>query len=450
MRALVSTLAILSKSIDKEYNDCERLIFLSERFSDQGCLSGNMHLQRDYYPDGHVYCHQFGDVNMYESYTNGKYMIYGWLLFKLSGYSGSGLAAYYAYPGGYEYIFIGNYRSYQYYRYTFSEDGTDASPEIHQIEVNVTSGREWLWKKFGVAWDSIFGDSGEIIASRQETISFASQAMSYARSKADTVHYVQNPPWGTNFIEWSQLKIAYDFDRFPDEETWVQQASVMGEPYSRRVLAACDEAYVNACVSLPHSFQNSVQNILEIADIVKSLISGKGLLATSLKEAWLAYRYSYSTTKSDVLEYIDITSRICELSRDATVTSYGASSYLEGYAVRSSIRVNATEVIPQDTADFMLTYGLKISAYDVWDSLPYSFIVDWFLHVGDLLESLEHEKFAAELLVTESWSSIERSDNRFYLRFPHKFQYMAPVTNFGSSSGKTWLFRVTDAICMFL
>jgi hypothetical protein len=37
------------------------------------------------------------------------------------------------------------------------------------------------------------------------------------------------------------------------------------------------------------------------------------------------------------------------------------------------------------------TYGLSPDFYVIWDMIPYSFIVDWFIPVGDMLSVLDAE-----------------------------------------------------------
>jgi hypothetical protein len=245
-----------------------------------------------------------------------------------------------------------------------------------------------------------------------------------------------------------EQKIRVVYDTLPEEDDWTTAASEFGWPASRRILNACDNAYVDAATKLPQAACNSIANVLQVADYCIDIAHGDLKGISGLSDLWLRYRYEYNTTKSDIAEYIEITKRILDLCNAPTVTAHGASSF-GNYTVRCSFDVDCSKVIPQDTADWFSKYGFDLTLYNVWDMIPYSFVVDWFVNVGGIIENLENAGNAAMLHPTNCFASITANDNHYYLRFPYEYSYSASILADSNPSTKTTLMRVADAIALF-
>lgn len=153
-----------------------------------------------------------------------------------------------------------------------------------------------------------------------------------------------------------------------------------------------EHAYIDACQNLPRLNDNSISNIIEICQFIYGLaVKHKIEIPRRFQDAWLAYRYSYRTTKLDVEDAVNFIGRcidIGDLSRP--ITTYGISHYdVPGASVtcRCKFRCRSRELTAISGLWHTLrTYGLSPNFYVLWDVVPFSFMVDWFLPVGDILD----------------------------------------------------------------
>lgn len=209
-------------------------------------------------------------------------------------------------------------------------------------------------------------------------------------------------------------------------------------------------AYVEACDSLPEAGCNSIATVLEIAEGVSDLIRGKAKGVKNLKDVWLNYRYVITTNKMDIAEYCDVTQRLCNLASQEKVTVHGQANY--GDIVCScSIDVRLDNVLPKDQRDWLTTYGFKLSAVNMWDMVPYSFVVDWFFRVGEILETIEKMGKALEVPVENCWFSFRSKygNQDTFLRVPGGYKAAFPYVSYRKTSSKTVFKRILDAICLF-
>lgn len=169
---------------------------------------------------------------------------------------------------------------------------------------------------------------------------------------------------------------------------------------NRRIETGLASAFVDACDKLPSSA--GMNNIANVADVISSLKSmSKGLTKVgSAADAWLAYRYSYSTTKSDIHALSEFANRIAALPSVIRSNGY----YKDGdWEYRVSISVTSSYLA--SLVSFGEKWGLSLDAVNAWDLIPYSFIVDWVLPVSDLLERWQSQSFAMQIQQT-SWCSV--------------------------------------------
>ena len=217
----------------------------------------------------------------------------------------------------------------------------------------------------------------------------------------------------------------------------------------KRYDALWTAAYVDAVDRLPDSDTNSIANIVELLSSINKLRKGKLDSPKTWKDLWLSYRYSYCTTKSDIEAYAELTRRLCALSKHDAISSFGFCES-EGITCRSSIKVLVSDIFP-DLSSFAEKYGLTLSNANIWDMVPYSFIADWFLHIGDIISWCETRNWAITLPVQESWVSFSTSyDNQsVYFRVDGRPSLKMPYVNYKQSSGKTIAMRILDTIALF-
>lgn len=157
-------------------------------------------------------------------------------------------------------------------------------------------------------------------------------------------------------------------------------------------------AYLDALESLPRLNENSISNIIELVSFIKSLVLDHQIeIPKSLQSSWLSYRYQYTTSSLDAKEAIEFVHRHMDLgSLDKGITCYGRSfTNYKGSDVTCRCRV---DVIPRELSTLasiwrsLYTYGLQPDFYVIWDMIPYSFIVDWFIPIGDMASVLDAER----------------------------------------------------------
>jgi hypothetical protein len=228
-------------------------------------------------------------------------------------------------------------------------------------------------------------------------------------------------------------------------------------------------AYVNALEAAPKMNDNNISNIVEIASFIVNLVLKRRItIPRRLQDLWLAYRYTYNTGRQDVEEAIKFMHRYANLNGlDGTVKCYG-------YAVTDS--VNGVPVLcrcqlklrPKELDQLgkiwraLYTYGLQPNFYTLWDLIPYSFIVDWLIPVGDIAH-------VADLQRQYSGTNYQIDDVIFSLEYDWKHPKVgelhcysrwksAPLSNLNEfywfdkadSSSKTKIFRIIDSASLFI
>lgn len=211
-------------------------------------------------------------------------------------------------------------------------------------------------------------------------------------------------------------------------------------------------AYFNAFDRLPAASCNTLANILDIVSAIVSFKGGYKAISglTSLtREAWLGWRYAYNTTKMDIEEYASLVERLLALSQ-STIDCYGMHSDDTG-TFRCKVTFKVSDVIPSKTMEKLQQFGLKLSLENVWDIIPYSFVVDWFFHIGDILSDLENWSASLKLNPTNIWYSFESNYTvngvmqNTYLRLCSQTPPQLPVFRYRETSTRTLFMRVLDA-----
>lgn len=167
------------------------------------------------------------------------------------------------------------------------------------------------------------------------------------------------------------------------------------EAYFRNLLI--QRAFVDLVDNVPRMSDNNISNMLEIIGFIKALVIDKEIeMPKSLSDLWLGYRYQYTTTKLDAEEAIAFVRRSISLGDYKHLKCHGQSS-IEYLGTEITCRAVAT-VSPKVLNTVrkiwrsLYTYGLTPSFYVIWDMIPYSFIVDWFLPIGNILAVWDTER----------------------------------------------------------
>ena len=218
------------------------------------------------------------------------------------------------------------------------------------------------------------------------------------------------------------------------------------------------KAFYNAVDKLPQAKQNTIANIAEVLSVLSSFREGyKGITssATTLKhiaqEAWLSYRYAYKTTVSDIQEMANLCSRLVSLT-SGSIKSYGQVRDRD-VVYHAAIEVPLGNLLPSDFRSTCKTLGARVSLANVWDIVPYSFVVDWFLQISNLLESIDAWLQTSELAISNVWYSFssvypDSPSTRAYGRWAGSVPSL-PYVSYQSASERTIAMRVADTLALF-
>jgi hypothetical protein len=225
-------------------------------------------------------------------------------------------------------------------------------------------------------------------------------------------------------------------------------------------------AFLDACEHIPRMNENSISNVLEITAFIYALVIKHQIeIPKSLSSAWLAYRYQFTTSTLDAKQAISFVHRYMDLGGlDKGITCYGQSYHeVDGTDVVCRCELN---VSPKEVGYLakiwraLYTYGLQPNFYVIWDSIPYSFIVDWFVPLGDVAGAVDASRMYTSEYYTfhriiYSLAYIRRVDEskiKCYTRWkgssPPKLNGMYWFDPEADPSTKTRVYRALDAVSM--
>jgi hypothetical protein len=179
-------------------------------------------------------------------------------------------------------------------------------------------------------------------------------------------------------------------------------------------------AYVcaDACNTIMYPHHNVVMNTMEILNLKKSVgdmyqdftqlfvNQPRSKRVRSIAAAYLGTKYGPRLT---VKEAVDILEHDHSLVKKGTATGTRNCDWnYYSFDFTSEDRVSFTYEFGsyltfQNTLN---SWGLSpISLEDIWDAVPYSFVVDWFYDVSDHLENSRRQDFIDHLPVSKIWRS---------------------------------------------
>jgi hypothetical protein len=247
------------------------------------------------------------------------------------------------------------------------------------------------------------------------------------------------------------------------QDRWSQSSNPI-KGYWRQWLV--QHAYYDALMQIPAMSENSIQNVVEIVGFVKALIMDHRIeIPKSLQDAWLSYRYSYSTTRLDVEEAIKFVHRTADLGDwHKGLTCRGtAQTVIDGVPVtcRCQFDIKFVELgILSDLWTKLVEYGLAPDLYVLWDSLPYSFIVDWFVPIGDMASVIDAKTayLGDNVHISDVCFSLKYSTKRGHYDYVQYSRWaQKPLRDLNAllwldkpaPSERTSIFRFIDAVTIF-
>jgi hypothetical protein len=109
--------------------------------------------------------------------------------------------------------------------------------------------------------------------------------------------------------------------------------------------------------------------------------------------AWLTNRYVINTSKMDIEEGIAYANEMRKSSEDVVVSHGGIVRDGARFNCTVHFRPNFKEMGAFGALEKMWELGFANPLYTTWDSVPFSFMVDWFIPVGPYLEAMDDSMF---------------------------------------------------------
>jgi hypothetical protein len=246
-----------------------------------------------------------------------------------------------------------------------------------------------------------------------------------------------------------------------DTFQWAAEFGILVNGSASRWATAYSRAVENLDITQVNSLANvlsAAEAIVGLAKLVRNIFKGDfGRIAADLKSAadprnlWLSYRYVYKTSKADLEDYSKMIQRLGDLANAGTKlsTSGGFSDETGDYLVKLS--VNTDDVIPKNTVEFLAAIGVEPNAQNIWDLIPYSFVVDWFFHISDLMEWVDKWGNAIDFPIADCWC-IYRSAydaQSVYYRVAGRRPDIPPIYVSKEASSRTIGMRVADSLSLF-
>jgi hypothetical protein len=272
-----------------------------------------------------------------------------------------------------------------------------------------------------------------------------------------------------NYATECACQPIYDLDSIPKAYYFAfgEPGFVRGHnPLPDVIKVGMQDAFLNAADQFPTMADNNLSNMKDVADIVLDIITGHfpDTLPKTLGELWMWWRYSYSTTKDDTKQALDYAVRkhitwLKPVHFNGQVRIDGSA-----YRIDDPIEIRCGFDVVQQTGNLLATLqnqahvaGVELTAYRVWDFIPFSFVVDWFGSVGDRLklrDTIRHLEQDYEIFncvfSVKYTRKFEGGSTQHYTRW---YQGPPSLTNYTwhsstSPSTKTVLKRTADSFVM--
>jgi len=146
---------------------------------------------------------------------------------------------------------------------------------------------------------------------------------------------------------------------------------------------------VNAINANMIAFLRDLRRPQDMIPKLKNLESLKGISGN-----YLSVQYGLLPTISDIKEILGAFKKVAPyVDRNGYQTysavhseSSSSSSYFYERTQRIKIAIENEDSAMQDLANKIESAGFSLTLQNVWDLIPYSFVLDWFIDVGSMLE----------------------------------------------------------------
>lgn len=174
---------------------------------------------------------------------------------------------------------------------------------------------------------------------------------------------------------------------------------------------------------------NNIENLKDLKEIKRSLPPIINLLKKrsfkSLAEFYLWYKYTYTTTKLDLKAYYDFFHNwMAERSSSSNIkrTNVTIVRSLPDKPISTTETTRFQIYSDNYNAGVLETLGLNLNLGNTWDLIPFSFVADWFINVGNVLANLDH------------YSVISKMNIHTVIISTKRVQDFQPLASYGCTS----------------
>lgn len=165
---------------------------------------------------------------------------------------------------------------------------------------------------------------------------------------------------------------------------------------------------------------NNISNIKDVKDVKSQVLSLARQFKTlsRVKTIWnfakpfasfyLMKKYSVDTTMMDINTRLDWINKsmdnMSKIYQRSVFTVTNTDGGINGSSTSTTYRYHILR--EQFHVSFLRTLGLDPNMLNIWDTIPFSFVVDWFIGIGDKLDTLDRRSIIQnELHILSSYTS---------------------------------------------
>lgn len=275
---------------------------------------------------------------------------------------------------------------------TYDEIGKRSSCSIHDVATfNVSRRYDGTFSYVVDSVRYISEISGRTGERRDYTYSYSSELREQYRVGLPEL---SNFGLAFNHRTWTSLMQDVSMSETKDQ-TWpcLCQDAVLSMNY-----VDCNTlALIKDIASLRSTVEDSVQSLKNLRDLPNSSLKEGAKL---ISDADLSRRYGLNLTFQDALSVGEALHRLkcnlaselkhCKKIRSAHTTEVSGSVGLTPQVVYHYLgRLSLNDPAIQELMQSLYEWDLYPSLGNAWDFVPYSFVVDWFVDVGGLLEDID-------------------------------------------------------------
>lgn len=151
---------------------------------------------------------------------------------------------------------------------------------------------------------------------------------------------------------------------------------------------------------------NNCENLMQLREIKKNIPPILAVIrkhnVRSLSQFYLWYKYSYQTTLMDLMAYYKFFVNWANQAKSRKDYKRTSLTY-NSTTTQGSRTINVTTRYHIYTSTYnagvLEMMGLNLNLSNSWDMIPFSFVVDWFVNIGDILSRIDVENALAKVKV---------------------------------------------------